>query len=71
MECQILSKYPNVKPKLTGQNTNIYNLLGICVESARKAQVPKQDIDAFLLEVRQQKTYDEALETCARWFSVH
>lgn len=65
-----MSKYPNVEVQLTGENGNIYHLLAVCREEARKAGLPKAEIDAFITEAFKQRSYAEALETCQRWFRI-
>lgn len=60
-------KYPEIKVQLTGKNGNVFNILGLCVQAARKAKLPQTEIDAFFDEATA-SDYDNALATCQHWF---
>lgn len=62
-------RYPNIKVKLTGQNGNAFNLMGICQHAARENGVPEEEIKEF---IRQCKSgdYDNLIRTCHEWFKV-
>lgn len=60
-------KYPDIKVRLTGQDGNVFNLLGLCVQAARKGKIPQTEIDSFFDEATA-SDYDNALQTCQRWF---
>lgn len=65
-----MAHHSTVTVQLTPSTTNTFQLIGQCVSVARKAQISKAEIEAFLAETRQQPTYEDALEVCRRWFSV-
>ncbi len=44
-------KYPNVKVKLVGEDGNAFFIIGRVVKALRRADVPKDEIDAFTKEV--------------------
>ena len=63
-------KYPHVRVRLTGKNGNAFNILGLCRRAARKAEVPNDQIMAFMNEAKA-GDYDHLLATCMRWFDCH
>lgn len=62
--------HANVEVQLTNTNENFHALTARCVAAARNGNVPKAEIEAFLAEIWTQGRYDDALATCARWFTV-
>ncbi len=62
-------KHPHIKVKLTGRNGNVFNVLGLCVQAARDAKLPQEEIDAFYHEATS-GDYKKALATCQEWFDV-
>ena len=63
-------KYPDVAVQLVGQDGNAFGIIGRCVQAARRAEVPKDEIEDFCLEAMS-GDYDKLLQTCMRWFDVH
>jgi len=63
-------KYPHVHVRLTGKDGNAFNILGLCQRAARKAEVPDDQIAAFMNEAKA-GDYDHLLATCMRWFDCH
>jgi hypothetical protein len=63
-------KYPDVRVKITGQDGNVFNLIGLCSRAARKAGVPGDEVEAFQAEVMQAGSYNAALRVMAAWFDV-
>lgn len=63
-------KYPNVQVQLTGKDGNAFSILGLCQRAARKAEVPDDQIAAFMNEAKA-GNYDHLLATCMRWFDCH
>ena len=64
------TKYPNVRIQLTGNNGNAFAILGLCQRAARKANLPADEIKAFMDEATG-GDYDHLLATCMRWFDCH
>lgn len=62
-------KYPKIKVKLTGQNGNAFNLIGLVRAALRKANVPYDDVDRFCTEAMS-GDYDHVLQTCMKWVDV-
>ena len=60
-------KFPDVHVKLVGNDGNAFAILGNCQRQARRAGVPKTDIDAFLAEATS-GDYDHLLQTCMTYF---
>lgn len=63
-------KYPHVRVQLTGKDGNAFNILGLCQRVARKADVPDDQIAAFMSEAKA-GDYNHLLATCMRWFDCH
>lgn len=62
-------KYPDVHVRLTGQDSNTGNLMGL-VSSALKAHgVSASEITEFRLECLS-GTYNDALNTMGRWVEI-
>ena len=62
-------KHPEITVKLVGQNSNAYNILGICLRAMKKAGLSKDEQDAFYKEATS-GNYDHLLATCMDWFEV-
>ena len=62
-------KYPEITVKLIGQDSNAFNILGICRRAMRKAHLTQSEIDAFMQEATS-GSYDDLLATCMSWFNV-
>jgi len=62
-------KYPNVKVKLTGTDGNAFAIMGKVSQALRKADVSKEERDAFFAEATA-GDYDHALQTCMKWVDV-
>jgi hypothetical protein len=62
-------KHPNVVVRLTGQDGNAFNVLGLCRRAARDAGLSRVEIARFMEEAMA-KDYDHLLQTAMRWFTV-
>jgi hypothetical protein len=60
--------YPEVKVKLVGEDGNAFSIMGRAQSAARRAGVPKEEIDKYLAEA-QSGDYDNLLVTTMDWFS--
>lgn len=56
--------------KLTGQNGNAFNLMGLCSRAAKKAGWSKEQIDAVMHEMMA-GDYNHLLQTAMKHFEVH
>ena len=65
----MVSKY-DVTVHLSGEDGNLFSLLGSCRRSLRQAEVPDKEIDAFTAEVMDSPNYDAALRVMMRWVDV-
>lgn len=63
-------KYPQVKVKLVGVDSNAFNILGLCRRAAQKAELPPEEINAFFEEAKA-GDYNHLLATCMRWFDCY
>lgn len=62
-------KYPNVKVKLTGSDSNAFAILGKVTSALRVAGVSKEERDQFFKDATS-GDYDTLLQTCMKWVDV-
>ena len=63
-------RYPNIRVKLVGKDSNAYYILGLCQRAAIKAELPQEEIKLFLEEATS-GDYNVLLSTCQRWFDCY
>jgi len=63
-------KHPGIEVQLSGEDGNVFNLIGTASKAARRAGVPRAEIAAFEAEVMAAESYDHALRVIAAWFEV-
>lgn len=59
-----------LEAKLSGQDGNVFVLLGACRIAMRRAGVDPEEVGAMSEEVVAAGSYDEALQTMMRWVTV-
>lgn len=64
-----MPKY-DIDVQLSGQNGNIFNLIGVVSAHLRDEGVPSKEITAFTNEVFDSGSYEEALRTIAEYVNV-
>ncbi len=64
-----MPKYPDITVELIGQDSNAFNILGICRRAMIKNRLPQSEIDTFMQEATS-GSYDDLLATCMNWFNV-
>ena len=62
-------KYPNVRVALDGEDGNAFAILGRAKHAARRADIPEEEIEAYL-DAATSGDYDNLLETTMQWFST-
>jgi hypothetical protein len=62
-----MSKYPQVKIELVGQDGNAFSIMGRAAAAARRAGLSKEVIDAYRNEAMS-GDYDNLLVTTMEWF---
>ena len=62
-------KHPEVKVRLTGQDSNAFMILGLCTRAAKKAKLSAEEVNKFRDEAMS-GDYDHLLGTCMQWFDV-
>ena len=62
-------KYPDVHVQLTGQDGNAFMVLGLVQRALRRADVPADEIKAFIDEATS-GDYDHLLATVMRWVQI-
>lgn len=45
-----MPKYPEITVKLIGENSNAFNILGICIKAMRRAGLTEEQVDEFRME---------------------
>ena len=63
------TKHPEIKVKLVGEDSNVFNLLYICLEAMKKAKLSKAEQKAFTKEATS-ADYNHFLVTCMKWFVI-
>ena len=63
-------KHPDISVQLTGQDGNVFNLMGI-VARALRSNGFWGEVDDFISEVTSSKSYHEALAVMMQWVDVH
>jgi hypothetical protein len=63
------TKYPDICVSLVGEDSNVFNLLGIVSGAMKMAKVDKPEIDTFFKEAMS-GNYDHALKTIMDWVTV-
>lgn len=63
-------KYPEIEVQLTGKDGNAFFILGSCGQAARRAKLPKEEIDTFMEEAKA-GDYNHLLATCMKWFTCN
>lgn len=61
-----MSKYPEIRVKLVGQDGNAFAIIGRVSLALRQGGVKKPQIDQFRQEAMA-GDYDNVLQTCMRW----
>lgn len=62
-------KYPEIEVRLTGTDGNAFAIMGTVSKALRRANVSREEIDAYLNESTS-GDYDNLLATACRWVSV-
>lgn len=63
-------KYPHVHVRLVGADSNAFNILGLCRRAAQRADVPPEEVSAFMAEATA-GDYNHLLATCMKWFDCN
>ena len=64
-----MPKYPAIKAKLIGQDGNAFAIIGTVQQALRKASVPQNDIDEFVVEAMS-GDYNNVITTALKWVTV-
>jgi hypothetical protein len=67
---EMVIKFPDVHIRLTREDGNAFNILGLCQRAAKRAHVPAEDIKAFMDEASN-GDYNHLLLTCRKWFDCY
>lgn len=62
-------RYPHIEVPLTGEDGNVFFIMGRVTKAMRRADVPSDKIKAFIDEMMADD-YDHALRTVMKWVSV-
>ena len=63
-------KHPGISVQLSGQDGNVFNLMGIVIRALRENGFG-DEVDDFVSEVTSSKSYHEALAVMMQWVDVH
>ena len=62
-------RYPTVKVKLIGADSNAFSIMGLVRRGLREAGVPRDEISKFVDEATS-GNYSKLLQTTTRWVNV-
>lgn len=62
-------KWGEIQP--TGEDGNIFMILGKCRKQMKRMGASPLEIDAFAKQVTDSGSYDEALHVVSEWFEVN
>lgn len=62
-------KYPNIVVQLIGEGGNAFFIIGRVSKALRRANIPKEEIDAFVTEATS-GDYDHVLQTAMKFVNV-
>ena len=60
-------RYPDICVALSGEDGNIFSIMGRVTKAMRRADVLEEDRNAFVEELTSAGSYDEALQVVMRW----
>lgn len=63
-------KFPDVHVQLTGEDGNVFSIIGRVQRALRQGGASNEDVDAFWAEVSSARAYEEALLIVSRWIDV-
>jgi hypothetical protein len=63
-------RFAQVQVQLSGQDGNVFAIMGRVIRALRKDGATQSDIDEFVSEVTRAGTYDEALLIVMQWVNV-
>lgn len=63
-------KYPDIVVKLTGEDGNIFNLIGITLSRMKEAGVSDDELHAFKQEILNTDSYSKAIWVIMTWVTV-
>lgn len=63
-------KFPHIRVKLVGGDGNAFFILGRCQRAAQRANLPQDEIKAFMAEA-QSGDYNHLLAICQKWFDCY
>jgi hypothetical protein len=64
-------KYPDVEVQLSGEDGNIFGIIGKIGKALRRAGYEKQEVEEFSQMMFASESYDEALQNAMRTVVVH
>lgn len=67
---EMVIKYPDVHVRLTGNDGNAFNILGLCNRAARKAGLTTVEIKEFTAQATG-GDYNHLLAICQKWFDCY
>lgn len=63
-------KFPDVHVQLSGEDGNVFSIIGRVSQALRRAGCAPSEIETFQKQVQSSQSYDEALWVVMQWVSV-
>lgn len=63
-------RFPDVHVRLSGEDGNVFMIMGLVRRALVQADATADDVKAFMSEMMDAGSYGEALQTVMRWVHV-
>lgn len=63
-------RFPEVHVLLTGEDGNVFAIIGRVSQALRRAGCAPSEIETFQKQIQSSQSYDEALRVVMHWVSV-
>ncbi len=63
-------KFPEVHVQLSGEDGNVFSIIGRVSQALRRAGCTPSEIETFQNQVRSSQSYNEALSVVMQWVNV-
>ncbi|MDY6948937.1 MAG: hypothetical protein SXG53_24855 [Pseudomonadota bacterium] len=63
-------KFPDVHVQLSGEDGNVFSIIGRVTQALRRAGCAPSEIVEFQKQVQSSQSYDDALDVVMQWVNV-
>jgi hypothetical protein len=65
-----MPKYPEITAQLSGEDGNVFAVIGRVAAALKKGGVAKEEVDRFREAAMSSDSYDAVLRLCMEWVEV-